>query len=385
VTIALGFNLTKLETMPAEYLTIKQLTEVVGGEITPRMVRHYHQMGLLPQPARSHSNYRLYSESDVYRLRRIVALKKQGFQLSHIQKLLETANPTDNPDVIMSQLEQHYRSVMQQLVNLRQTAAALEGLLGRDRSCKQIQADAIAQLRLLEVETFDGIEQLEKLWDIWDTATHAHPEAVEESLIQLLPDLSQRSEIERDLISQLVLACGDVSLANFVRVGKGAIAAARNALKMGCQIITDVPPVLAALDQTRLAHLKCRVEVLIDDPHITSVGEAEQEFWHQYQWQEKLAQLESGCILIVGYAPSVLMSACQIIEQKKLQPALIIGMPIGFSHAPAAKRRLMRVGIPFITTEGTLGGGLLAAIALNALAESVIEKPDCHCYLTIPG
>ena len=55
--------------------------------------------------------------------------------------------------------------------------------------------------------------------------------------------------------------------------------------------------------------------------------------------------------------------------------------PIGFSHAPAAKRRLMRSGVPFITTEGTIGGGLLAAQALNALVESLIEKPDCHCYL----
>jgi len=41
-------------------------------------------------------------------------------------------------------------------------------------------------------------------------------------------------------------------------------------------------------------------------------------------------------------------------------------MPIGFSHAPAAKRRLMRSGIPYITIEGTLGGGLNAAVALNA-------------------
>jgi precorrin-8X/cobalt-precorrin-8 methylmutase len=41
----------------------------------------------------------------------------------------------------------------------------------------------------------------------------------------------------------------------------------------------------------------------------------------------------------------------------------------------------MRSGVPFITIEGSLGGGLLAAVSLNALAESLIEKPDCHCYL----
>jgi len=40
----------------------------------------------------------------------------------------------------------------------------------------------------------------------------------------------------------------------------------------------------------------------------------------------------------------------------------------------------MRSGIPYITIEGTLGGGLNAAVALNALADS-LQKPDCHCFL----
>lgn len=368
--------------MVAGHLTIKELTEAVGGSCTPRMVRHYHQLGLLPQPVRSHSNYRLYTQQDVQQLRRIVALKQQGFQLSHIRQLLET-DPEAQGKTLTSQLQQQYRSVMQQLGRLRQTAAALEGLLGRDRSCQTLQAEAIAHLRLLEVETQDGLGQLEKLWDNWDAATHAHPEAFQESLQQLLPDLSDRSEIEVDLLSKLVLASGDVSLVNFVRLGKGAIAAARNALTAGCHIVGDVSPVVATLDQTRLTHLSCPVETLIDDPHITSAAEAEQAFWHQCQWKQQLQQLSDGCVLVVGYAPSVLMAACDAVESGHLQPALIIGMPIGFSHAPAAKRRLMRSGIPFITTEGTLGGGLLASVALNALAESLIEKPDCHCYLTI--
>lgn len=174
---------------------------------------------------------------------------------------------------------------------------------------------------------------------------------------------------------------GDVSLVEFVRLGEKAIAAARTALTDGCQIVGDVSTVVAALDHSRFAHLGCPVKTLIDDPHITSAESAEEAFFNHYLWQHKLEQLPIGCILVVGYAPSVLMAACDSIENNLLKPALIIGMPIGFSHAPAAKRRLMRLGVPFITTEGPLGGGILAAVALNALAESLLEKPDCHCYL----
>lgn len=69
------------------------------------------------------------------------------------------------------------------------------------------------------------------------------------------------------------------------------------------------------------------------------------------------------------------------IDRGQIQPALVIGMPIGFSHAPTAKRRLMAVGVPYITIQGSISGGLLAAVAANALIASLLEKPDCHCHL----
>ncbi|HEY9604689.1 MAG TPA: precorrin-8X methylmutase, partial [Allocoleopsis sp.] len=204
-----------------------------------------------------------------------------------------------------------------------------------------------------------------------------------ESLQELLPDLSDRSEIEVDLLSKLVLATGDVSLVPFVRIGKGAIVAARDNLKAGCQVVGDVPAVVGAIDRTRLVHLNCSIKTLIADPHITSAAEAEANFWQHHRQPEQWQQLEAGCILVIGYAPSVLLSVLEAIEQGQLQPALVIGMPIGFSHSPAAKRRLIRSNVPYITVEGTLGGGLLAAVALNALAQSLIEKPNCHCYLDL--
>jgi precorrin-8X/cobalt-precorrin-8 methylmutase len=360
------------------HLTIKQLTQAVGDGLTPRMVRHYHSSGLLPDVKRSEGNYRLYDEEDVHRLQRIMALKHQGFQLAHIRKLLaEESSQNDNLTLI---LRQQYQLIIQKLARLRRTASALEGLLGRDRHCQQVQAEALAQLRHLEIETAEGLDPIEKLWENWDIAADNHPEAFSESLQQLLPDLSGRSEIEVDLLSKLVLASGDVSLVDFTRIGKGAIARGRDLLKAGCQIVVDVPAVANAIDKVRLQHLNCNIKTLINDSHIISATDAELQFWKEQQGSNPW-QLEAECILVIGYAPSVLLSALEAVAQDKLHPALIVGMPIGFSHAPAAKRRLMRSSIPHITVEGSLGGGLLAAVALNALAESLLEKPDCHCYL----
>jgi len=128
-----------------------------------------------------------------------------------------------------------------------------------------------------------------------------------------LPDLSERSEIEKDLLAKLVLACGDVSLVNFVRVGEGAMptagyanAAARNALKSGCQVVGDIQAMpaagfayAAAFDSPRLAHLGCEIATLIDNLHITNVLEAEQEFWQHQFWQQRLQQLKPGAIYML--------------------------------------------------------------------------------------
>ncbi|MBE9160350.1 precorrin-8X methylmutase [Nodosilinea sp. LEGE 06152] len=367
--------------MKAPYLTIKELTDAVGG-VTPRMVRHYHTLGLLPPVQRSEGNYRLYTQQDVQRLQRVIALKQQGFQLSHIRQLLGSQSEEPASPTLMAQLQQQYRSVIQQITRLRQTATALEGLLGRDRNCQSTQAEALAQLKQLDVDAQEGLGQLEQLWSSLDAETAAHPEAFQESLQHLLPDLSHYSEITTHLLHQLVLACGDVSLIDFVSLSPSAVASSREALKAKCCIVTDLPTVAATLDHTRLAHLGCPVETLMDDPHITGVSEAEQTFYNHPVWQERLRQTPKGSVLVIGYAPSVLLATCQLIEQQQIEPALVIGMPIGFSHAPAAKRRLAATKVAHITIQGSFGGGLLASVTLNALVETLIEKPDCHCYLT---
>ncbi|PZO48617.1 MAG: hypothetical protein DCF15_17735 [Phormidesmis priestleyi] len=215
-------------------------------------------------------------------------------------------------------------------------------------------------MQWLNAETQTVQSLTESLWQQLDAATFSHPDNFQEALERLLPDLSQRPEIEVDVLSHLVLACGDVSLAAFVRFSADAIKAARENLLKGCTVVSDVSALTTALDQTRLTHLDCQQATLLDNPHIDTVADAERTLWQNDSWHQKLSDLADGNIWVIGYSPSVLMKLCEIIENRGRQPALVIGLPIGFSHAPAAKRRLMQLKIPYLTTEGALGGGLLS-------------------------
>ena len=64
-------------------LTISQLAAYAG--VTVRAVRHYHQIGLLPEPERDHSGYRTYDAAAVVRLIRIRTLADAGVPLARVQ------------------------------------------------------------------------------------------------------------------------------------------------------------------------------------------------------------------------------------------------------------------------------------------------------------
>jgi DNA-binding transcriptional MerR regulator len=72
-------------------LTIGQLAAYAG--VTVRAVRHYHQIGLLPEPERDASGYRRYGARAVVSLIKIRILANAGVPLSEIGQMLEAGAP----------------------------------------------------------------------------------------------------------------------------------------------------------------------------------------------------------------------------------------------------------------------------------------------------
>lgn len=61
--------------------------------LTVRALHHYEKLGLLRPSARSEAGYRLYSESDVLRLHRLLAWRQTGLALKDIGPLLDSESP----------------------------------------------------------------------------------------------------------------------------------------------------------------------------------------------------------------------------------------------------------------------------------------------------
>ena len=82
---------------------------------------------------------------------------------------------------------------------------------------------------------------------------------------------------------------------------------------------------------------------------------------------ERAAALSGPVILALGNAPTALVRACQLMEEGKLRPELVIGVPVGFVNVVESKELLLSMDAPHIVARGRKGGSNIAAAICNAL------------------
>lgn len=102
-------------------LTIGQLADYVG--VTQRAIRHYHSLGLLPEPERTASGYRSYTAQDVVELQRIKVLSDAGVPLARVRELSEAG-----PDAVraaVAEVDAELRRRIRELQATRRSLATL--------------------------------------------------------------------------------------------------------------------------------------------------------------------------------------------------------------------------------------------------------------------
>lgn len=70
----------------SQLMNIGEAAKAAG--VSPKMIRHYEQTGLLPQAARSESGYRLYGAQEISILRFIRQSRRLGFSMPQIAELI---------------------------------------------------------------------------------------------------------------------------------------------------------------------------------------------------------------------------------------------------------------------------------------------------------
>ncbi len=113
-------------------------------------IRYYEREGIVPRPARALNNRRLYSASDVGRLRFLKKCRDLGFPLSDAKTLLElSAESAEDCRSVKELAEAHIASVQGKIEELRRLEHALSELTANCDS-GNVQCPMLQRLRTVD-------------------------------------------------------------------------------------------------------------------------------------------------------------------------------------------------------------------------------------------
>lgn len=105
----------------------KEVAELAG--VSVRTLRHYHQVGVLPEPERGSNGYRSYELAHVARLLRIRTLAELGIPLERMPALLDDPVDSSSEELLAELAEQlevriaHLQGQLRRVTELRTTRA----------------------------------------------------------------------------------------------------------------------------------------------------------------------------------------------------------------------------------------------------------------------
>ena len=109
--------------MKRTYLHIGEIAQLLG--ITPKAIRHYQKIGLLREPERSESGYRLYDAQDLLRLQRIRRLQSLGLSLKQVKVVIGDASQEQTLRNVLLALDEELSTQIQVLEERREHVRTL--------------------------------------------------------------------------------------------------------------------------------------------------------------------------------------------------------------------------------------------------------------------
>ena len=172
------------------------------------------------------------------------------------------------------------------------------------------------------------------------------------------------------VVRRMIHTTADFGLLELVRFHPLAVEAGRRALAAGCTLVTDTEMARAGIPDRRMDALACTVRCLMRDPEVLALSQAQGTTRARAAVDFAVEQIRPA-IYVIGNAPTALLRLLEHVEAGRAEPALIIGMPVGFVNAAESKALLLAQSrIPYIAIEGRKGGSALAAVAFGASAAS---------------
>jgi precorrin-8X/cobalt-precorrin-8 methylmutase len=175
-------------------------------------------------------------------------------------------------------------------------------------------------------------------------------------VLRSLVDTVALPPVTRAVTERVIHASADLDYATDLVCDEEALTAGQRALATGAPMVVDVRMLAAGITSR-----ECMVAVELVSAAAPGLTRAATGI------RCAAAAHPEGAVWAVGNAPTALRELIRLAAQGVLHPALVIGLPVGFVDAAAAKAALRDSGLPALSNRSAKGGTAVAAAAVNAL------------------
>jgi precorrin-8X/cobalt-precorrin-8 methylmutase len=193
----------------------------------------------------------------------------------------------------------------------------------------------------------------------WPREAPPGPQSAEEESYRILRsriDLSRLPKHSRDVTERVIYATADFDYATDLVCDEEGLAAAVAALAAGASVVADEAMVAAGM-------AGCPVVCKIGEPLTSRLARTAGISTAAAAVRLAFGEVGPGAVWVVGCSPAALIE----ILTRGVEPAFVIGMPVGFIGATEAKDALRASGIRSVSNVSEKGGAAVAAAAFDAL------------------
>lgn len=202
------------------------------------------------------------------------------------------------------------------------------------------------------------------------------PEEIERRSFEIIEQELGGRVLEREkapIIKRVIHTSADFEYADSLMFSVNVVEEALSAIRRGAYIITDTEMGKAGINKKALAKYGGEVLCFMADEEVAKIAKTRGST-RATASIDKAALLEKELIFAIGNAPTALVRLYELITENRIQPALVIGVPVGFVNVVQSKELIMNTEVPYIVARGRKGGSNVAAAICNALLYMLDES-----------
>ena len=195
------------------------------------------------------------------------------------------------------------------------------------------------------------------------------PIEIEKRSFEIISEILKDRKIDPEneaVIKRVIHTTADFDFMDTLCFSEHAVCKGIEALRSGCDIVTDTQMAKAGINKTILASFGGEVQCFMSDPDVAEEAKR-REITRAIVSMEKAVKLTKPCIYAIGNAPTALFALKNLMDEGKLNAALIIAVPVGFVNVVESKEMIINSKVPYIAARGRKGGSPVAAAICNAM------------------